>query len=125
MVAEKEKLFYTREETAEFQALLEKKLEVARREYQSVRESLRNVVEMTADAYNYVEFGSDLVARENNEMMMMRMAKYIDSLERALMRIRNGTYGRCNATGKLIPKERLRVVPHTESAIEVKLNRPR
>jgi RNA polymerase-binding transcription factor DksA len=125
MVAENEKLFYTREETAEFQALLEKKLAEARREYQSVRESLRSVVEMSGDAYNYVEFGSDLVDRENNEMMLMRMAKYIDSLERALLRIRTGTYGRCKETGKLIPKERLRVVPHTESAIEVKLNRPK
>jgi RNA polymerase-binding transcription factor DksA len=91
MVAENEKLFYTREETAEFQALLEKKLAEARREYQSVRESLRSVVEMSGDAYNYVEFGSDLVDRENNEMMLMRMAKYIDSLERALLRIRTGT----------------------------------
>ncbi len=125
MVTEKEKLFYTREETAEFQALLEKKLEAARHEYRSIRESLRSVVEMSADAYNYVEFGSDLVARENNELMLMRMAKYIDALERALVRIRNGVYGRCNVTGKLIPKERLRVVPHTESAIEVKLNRPK
>ncbi len=76
---------------------------------------------MASDGYNLTEFGSEMADREQSEMMLARTGKFIDALERALIRIENGTYGRCKVTGQLIPKERLRLVPHTETSMEAKL----
>lgn len=120
MAAEQEKTHYTREELQEFKEIILAKLKDARDEYESLRDSLRNSAEMSTDAFNMTEFGSEIHDKENTEMMMARSAKFIDSLERALIRIENGSYGRCKVSGKLISKERLRVVPHTETSIEAK-----
>jgi RNA polymerase-binding transcription factor DksA len=117
-----EKNFYTKAELEEFKEIILKKLHEAKSEYKSLQESLRSVAETSADAFNMTEFGSEIFEKENTEMMLSRTAKFIDALERALIRIENGTYGRCKVTGKLIPKERLRIVPHTETSIEAKLN---
>lgn len=117
----KEKIFYTKEELEEFRAIINKKLAVARDEYTSLEESLRNSSEASADGSNLTDAGSETLDKEQTEMFMARQMKFIDSLERALIRIENGSYGRCKVTGKLIAKERLRVVPHTESSMEAKL----
>jgi RNA polymerase-binding transcription factor DksA len=69
------------------------------------------------------EFGAELQDKEQTELLMARTLKFVDALERAMIRIENGTYGRCRVTGQLIPKERLRLVPHTETSIEAKLGR--
>jgi RNA polymerase-binding transcription factor DksA len=122
MSIENEKTHYTKEELVEFRDLITQKLAEARAEYQSLQDALRNSAEMSTDSYNFTEFGSDIADKENTEMMLSRTAKFIDALERAMVRIENGTYGRCKVTGKLIPKERLRVVPHTETSIEAKLS---
>lgn len=119
---EEEKQFYTKEELVEFKELILSKLETARTEYNSLNESLKESAENSADGYNITEYGSDTQEREQMEMFLMRQAKFIESLERALVRIENGTYGRCKVSGKLIPKERLRAVPHTETSIEAKIN---
>jgi RNA polymerase-binding protein DksA len=116
-----EKTHYTAEELQEFKELILEKLDKARKEYKSLEESLRETAENAADGYNLTEYGTDTQEKEQLELFMMRQAKFIDSLERALQRIENGTYGRCKVTGKLIPKERLRAVPHTEISIEAKL----
>lgn len=116
-----EKTSYSPEELEEFKAILDAKLLEAREEYASLQDSLQNSNEVSADGYNMTEYGTEMHDREQTEMLMARTGKFIDALERALIRIKNGTYGRCKVTGKLISKERLRVVPHTETSIEAKL----
>lgn len=116
-----EKTHYTAEELEEFKQLILKKLEQARQEYKVLQENLKESTENAADGYNLTEYGTDTQEKEQLELFLMRQAKFIDSLERALIRIENGTYGKCKVTGKLIPKERLRAVPHTEISIEAKL----
>jgi RNA polymerase-binding transcription factor DksA len=115
-----EKTRYSREELQEFKDLILEKLAAARKEYKTYHENIRNTAEMTSDAYNATEYGSEIADKQQSEMLMARMVKFIDALERALIRIENGTYGKCKVTGKLIPKERLRLVPHTETSIEAK-----
>ena len=117
----KERNFYNAAELEEFRAIIDKKLAKARAEHADLVESLKSSSDSSADGYNLTDFGSDTLDKEQNEMFMARTAKFIDALERALVRIENGTYGRCKVTGKLISKERLRAVPHTESSIEAKL----
>jgi len=118
-----EKTHYSKEELEEFREIISAKLKEARGEYKSLQEALRNSAEMATDAYNMTEFGAELQDKEQTELLMARTLKFVDALERAMIRIENGTYGRCRVTGQLIPKERLRVVPHTETSIEAKLGR--
>lgn len=117
---EKEKKFFSREELEEFREIILSKLAEAREEYDRLAESLKETNDMAADGYNLTDFGSDTLDKEQTEMFMARQKKFMHNLEKAMMRIENGTYGRCKVTGKLIPKERLRIVPHTESSIEAK-----
>ena len=112
---------YSKEELEEFRVIINAKLVEAREEYRGQQDSLRNSTEMASDGYNLTEFGSEMADREQAEMLLARTGKFIDALERALIRIENGTYGRCKVTGTLIPKDRLRLVPHTETTIEAKL----
>jgi len=84
--------------------------------------SLRESTGTSADSYNFTEYGNESREKEQTEILMARQQKFIVSLENALVRIKNGTYGICRVTGKLIPKERLRVVPHTTTSIEAKRN---
>lgn len=118
----KEKNFYSKEELQEFKELIQEKLELARVEFKELAESLQEGNNSSADGYNLTDFGSDTLEKEQTEMFMARQKKFIGSLERALVRIENGTYGRCKETGKLISKERLRAVPHTELSMEAKRN---
>lgn len=117
----KEKNFYTASELEEFREIINKKIAEAKDEYKYLVDSLKESNENAADGFNMTEFGSDTIDKEQTEMFMARQKKFITQLERALVRIENGTYGICKVTGKLIPKERLRVVPHTESSMEAKL----
>jgi DnaK suppressor protein len=79
----------------------------------------------TANTFKMLEDGSDSLAKEEAGQLASRQRKFIDQLENALVRIENKTYGICRVTGKLIPKERLRAVPHTTQSIEAKLNQYR
>ena len=120
-MAKKEKKLYSREELEEFREIIHKKIAEAKEEYTRLVESLKESNENAADGFNMTEFGSDTLDKEQTEMFMARQKKFLSQLERALIRIENGTYGRCKVTGKLISKERLRLVPHTESSMEAKL----
>lgn len=123
---EKEKNFYSRAELEEFRVLIQDKLKLAEEEYKELADSLKESNLTTADGYNMTEFGADTLEKEQIEMFMARQIKFIGALHRALERIENGTYGRCKETGKLISKERLRAVPHTELSIEAKrIQQPR
>ena len=117
-----EKLRYSDEELAEFKQLIEAKLELARREYMQVMDTLTNRsgndVDDTMPTYKVLEEGSMSQTKEELTTMAARQQKFIQSLQAALVRIENKTYGVCRVTGKLIPKERLRAVPHATLSIE-------
>ena len=119
-----EKLRYSDEELAEFKQLIEAKLELARREYMQVMDTLTNRsgndVDDTMPTYKVLEEGSMSQTKEELTTMAARQQKFIQSLQAALVRIENQTYGVCRVTGKLIPKERLRAVPHATLSIEAK-----
>jgi len=121
----KEKQSYSEKELKEFKAIIIKKLEEARRELINLQAALNNANEHgtddTASTFKMLEDGSDTLAKEEAGQLAVRQKKFIEQLENALIRIENKTYGVCRVTGKLIPKERLRAVPHTTQSIEAKL----
>ncbi len=122
-----EKTRYSEEELKEFEELIQKKLGDTRTELNYIREALskRNDpgTDTTSGNTKLLEDGADTSERENLSQLAARLQKYATQLENALIRIKNGTYGVCVDTGKLIPKERLRVVPHTQQTIEAKLRK--
>ncbi len=126
-MGKEEKLGYSPSELKEFEDLILKKLEKARNELNILKSTLSKDNEEGTDATSaYVkvlEDGADTAEKENLSQLAARQQKFINNLEKALIRIKNGTYGICVDTGKLIPKERLRAVPHTMHCIEAKLNR--
>jgi DnaK suppressor protein len=115
-----EKLFYSKSELEEFRLLINQKIEVARKEYKRLADNLKELGQSSADTFSYTDFGTESSEKEEVELLMARQSKFINNLEKALMRVENGTYGKCRVTGKLIPKERLRVVPHATTTIEAK-----
>lgn len=121
-----DKLKYSDEELKEFETLILSKLEVARKELATYRDTLSkkndNNTEATTGVYHSLENGAETAERESLNQLAARQSKYIKNLEDALVRIKNGTYGICSVTGKLISKERLKAVPHTTQSIEAKLN---
>ncbi|MEA5140388.1 TraR/DksA family transcriptional regulator [Arcicella rigui] len=124
-----EKTRYSEEELKEFEVLITNKLEDARGELNYIREALhkRNDpgTDVTAGSSKPMEDGADTSEKESMSQLAARLQKFSTQLENALIRIKNGTYGVCIDTGKLIPKERLRAVPHTQQTIEAKLMRQR
>ncbi|MBO9640387.1 transcriptional regulator, TraR/DksA family [Siphonobacter aquaeclarae] len=127
MTPVEEKTRYSEEELKEFEELIQKKLGDTRTELNYIREALskRNDpgTDTTSGNTKLLEDGADTSERENLSQLAARLQKYATQLENALIRIKNGTYGVCVDTGKLIPKERLRVVPHTQQTIEAKLRK--
>ncbi len=75
----------------------------------------------TSPTFKVLEDGFSVLSKEENSRLAARQQKFITNLENALIRIKNGTYGICRVTGKLISKERLRSVPHATLSIEAKL----
>lgn len=121
-----DKTRYSEEELKEFETLINKKLEKAREEYKILKETLNRNNDEGTDATSggntkVLEDGAETAEKENLSQLAARQQKYITNLENALIRIKNGTYGICSVTGKLISKERLIAVPHTTQSIEAKL----
>ena len=121
-----DKTRYSEEELKEFQELINKKLEKAKEEYKILKETLNRNNDEGTDATSggntkVLEDGAETAEKENLSQLAARQQKYITNLENALVRIKNGTYGICSVTGKLISKERLIAVPHTTQSIEAKL----
>lgn len=120
---EKEKTRYSDAELAEFKAIIEKKLEEAEKDLQLLKESMSNAnngTDDTSPTFKMVEDGSDTLSREEVSQLASRQEKFINHLKAALARIENKNYGICRVTGKLISKERLKVVPHATLSIEAK-----
>ena len=120
-----EKTRYSDEELVEFRDLILEKIRLAQRDYQQMMDVLTNKegngVDDTMPTYKTLEEGSMTQTREELTNMAARQQKFIQGLQAALVRIENKTYGVCRVTGKLIPKERLRAVPHATMSIEAKL----
>ncbi len=119
-----EKKRYSDEELMEFKDLILHKIEVARSDYNQIVAALthrdNNSVDDTSPTYKVTEEGYATQSKEELNTLAARQKKFIDSLQCALVRIENKTYGVCRVTGKLIPKERLRAVPHATLSIEAK-----
>ncbi len=120
-----EKTRYSEADLQEFKGLLLDKLRIAKEELNSLATSLSspnaNGTDDTAGTYKTLEDGSATLEKEQINQLAARQKKFIEQLEAALVRIENKTYGICRETGKLIPKERLRAVPHTTLSMEAKL----
>jgi DnaK suppressor protein len=124
---QEENLRYSEDELKEFQEIISQKLEQSRKELNYIKEALskRNDsgTDNTSGTSKLLEDGADTTEKENLSQLAARLQKFTQQLEFALIRIKNGTYGICVDTGKLIPKERLRAVPHTQHSIEAKLKK--
>lgn len=119
-----EKTRYSDEELEEFRQLLNEKLAIAQRDYDALKASLMNAdnnrADDTAPTYKILDEGANTLSKEETMRLAQRQMKFIQSLQAALVRIENKTYGICRETGKLIPKERLRAVPIATLCIEAK-----
>lgn len=119
-----EKTRYSEAELEEFKALIMEKLEASKGEYENLRSTVMNAdgndTEDTSPTFKNMEEGASTLSKEDAGRLAQRQMKFIQNLQAALVRIENKTYGVCRETGKLIPKERLRAVPHATLSIEAK-----
>ena len=122
-----EKVRYSDAELQEFKELILQKLETAKQDYEELRAAIThsssNGVEDTSPTFKVLEEGASSLSKEESGQLAQRQYKFIQSLEAALIRIENKTYGVCRETGKLIPKERLMLVPHATLSVEAKIKR--
>lgn len=121
-----EKTRYSDEELQEFKAIILDKLEKANRDYELLKSNIMNTdgndVTDTSPTFKVLEEGANTLSKDEAGRLAQRQMKFIQHLQAALIRIENKTYGICRETGKLIPKERLRAVPHATLSIDVKNN---
>ena len=115
---------YSDEDLQEFREIILKKIERAEEDLallqSSYKNGLNNGTDDTSPQFNSFEEGSETMSKEANVQLAIRQEKFIRDLNNALIRIENKTYGVCRVTGKLIQKERLRLVPHATLSIEAK-----
>ncbi len=120
----KEKTRYTDEELEEFREIILRKLESAKSEFDTLQGQLKSQGDASSNNnYLTLDDGANTAEKENLNQLAAHQLKFIKSLEAALIRITNKTYGICKTTGTLIPKERLRLVPHTTQTVEAKTKR--
>lgn len=119
-----ERVRYTDAELEEFRQIIQEKLQKAERDYELIKETymngLDNGTDDTSPTFKAFEEGSETMSKEQNAQLAARQEKFIRDLKNALIRIENKTYGICRVTGKLINKERLKLVPHATLSIEAK-----
>lgn len=115
---------YSDEELQEFKQIILDMLAKAKEEYNTLRavvtHSSSNDIGDTSPTFKGLEEGASALSKEEAGQLAQRQYKFIQNLEAALVRIENKTYGICRVTGKLIPKERLRLVPHATLTVEAK-----
>ena len=118
------KLKYSKEDLQEFREIIEKKIARAEEDLLLLKEAYKNDsdngTDDTSPSFKSFDEGSDVMHKEANVQLAIRQEKFIRDLKNALLRIENGVYGVCRVTGKLIQKERLRLVPHATLSIEAK-----
>lgn len=119
-----EQVRYPDADLAEFKALIQTKLEKAKNDLELIKSAymndLNNGTDDTSPTFKAFEEGSETMSKEANSQLAIRQEKFIRDLRNALIRIENKTYGICKVTGKLINKERLKIVPHATMSIEAK-----
>jgi len=115
---------YSDEDLVEFKALIESKIQNAEKQLKIYEEAYKNGsandTEDTSPTFKSFDDGSSTLSKEANSQLAIRQEKFIRDLKNALIRIENKTYGICRVTGKLIKKERLKLVPHATLSIEAK-----
>ena len=125
-MAEEEKIMrYSDEELEEFRVLIESKIAEAKKGLEVYMNAYNNSGNDTLDTsptFKNLEEGNQVLSKEENSRLAARLNKYIQNLEAALIRIENKTYGICRVTNKLIPKERLRSVPHATLSFDAKVS---
>ena len=118
---------YSDNHLAEFKVLINDKITSAKRDLKRLRDSITqgagNGTNDTYSAFKAFEEGSETLSKESNSILAQRQEKFIRDLNNALIRIENKTYGICRVTGKLINKERLKLVPHATLSIEAKMQK--
>ncbi|MGQ2984369.1 TraR/DksA family transcriptional regulator [Flavobacterium sp.] len=119
-----EQIRYSDSDLAEFKELITKKIDKAKADLDLIRSAymndLNNGTDDTSPTFKAFEEGSETMSKEANSQLAIRQEKFIRDLKNALIRIENKTYGVCKVTGKLINKERLKLVPHATMSIEAK-----
>ena len=119
-----EQIRYSDADLAEFKALIQAKLEKAKNDLELIKSAymndLNNGTDDTSPTFKAFEEGSETMSKEANSQLAIRQEKFIRDLKNALIRIENKTYGICKVTGKLINKERLKIVPRATMSIEAK-----
>lgn len=115
---------YSDADLAEFKEIILAKLEEAKKDLELLKNTLSHEddhgTDDTSPSFKFMEDGSDTLSREETAQLAGRQQKFIQHLENALIRIENKTYGICRATGNLISKERLKIVPHATLSIDAK-----
>ena len=118
---------YSDKDLAEFKTLIQDKITSAKSDLKRLRDSITqgagNGTNDTYSAFKAFEEGSETLSKESNSILAQRQEKFIRDLNNALIRIENKTYGICRVTGKLINKERLKLVPHATLSIEAKMQK--
>jgi len=124
-MSQAEKTKYSDSELKEFEILINNKIDLAQNELVELKKSLNRSGDSGTDATSAttktLEDGADTLEKESQNQLAARQQKFINNLKNALIRIKNGTYGICVDSGKLISKERLMAVPHTMHSIAAKL----
>ncbi|GGC80133.1 TraR/DksA C4-type zinc finger protein [Flavobacterium sp.] len=119
-----EKIRYSDADLAEFKEIILKKIEKAKADLELIKSAymndLNNGTDDTSPTFKAFEEGSETMSKEANSQLAIRQEKFIRDLKNALFRVENKTYGVCKVTGKLISKERLKIVPHATMSIEAK-----
>ena len=124
MMAQDLNVRFSDKDLAEFKTLIEEKIEKAKSHLDLLKSSYMNDgdngTDDTSPTFKAFEEGSQTMSKEANTQLAIRQEKFIRDLKNALLRIENKTYGVCRVTGKLINKERLKLVPHATLSIEAK-----
>lgn len=115
---------YSDADLAEFKEIILKKIQKAQADLDLIKSAymndLNNGTDDTSPTFKAFEEGSETMSKEANSQLAIRQEKFIRDLKNALFRVENRTYGVCKVTGKLISKERLKIVPHATMSIEAK-----
>ena len=123
-MVDEQQIRYSDADLAEFKELITKKIEKAKADLDLIRSAylndLNNGTDDTSPTFKAFEEGSETMSKEANSQLAIRQEKFIRDLKNALFRVENKTYGICKVTGKLISKERLKIVPHATMSIEAK-----
>ena len=119
-----DKTKYSKDELEEFRTIINEKLKAAKEDLQLLVDQISHKddhgTDDTSPTFKLMDEGSEVLSKEEVNQLAARQQKFTQSLENALIRIENGTYGVCRVTGKLIAKERLKIVPHATLSIEAK-----